>query len=125
MNIILRKEAIEYINKIFSFQYMGIEQDWELEMANCSRINEFISFYVNTQLSVDRKRALMALILASYDDLLNEINLDTYIGEIWSEIKHILESEKKIFGDLITYWSCEGEINPDNYFKLTPLIRKI
>lgn len=125
MNIILRKDAVEYINKIFSFQCIGIEQDWELEMANPSRINEFMSFYLDTQLSVDRKRALMALILASYDDLLNETKLGVYANELWNKIKHVLESEKDIFSDLIAYWSCEKEINPDNYFKLTPFIREI
>lgn len=122
MSAILKREALEYLNKELLLPYTGIEQDWELEMANSQRVNEFLSFYKN-QLSIDIKIALMSLILASYDDLLNIKGVD--IDKTWAEIKEILESEKGIFLELLAYWGLYDENAFENYFKITPLIREI
>lgn len=123
MNIILKKDAIESLNKIFSLPYSGVEQDWELEMANPDRLLEFISHYKKENLSIDKKIALMSLIVASYNDFLDRNSSDT--NRIWDEIKSILESEIKVFSNLIAYWSVYSEGSSENYFNITPLIRTI
>lgn len=92
-------------------------------MANSNRIDEFIKFYKENNLSDEKKVATMALILASYDDLLNEKDLEW--TEKWNEIKSELNSEKAIFSTLIDYWSLDDKVESNNVFKITPLIRKI
>lgn len=42
-----------------------------------------------------------------------------------SEIKSILESERVIFIDLINYWSLSNEVEEDNLFRITLLMRNI
>jgi len=106
-----------------SLPFTGIEQDWEIEMADSNRINDFLEFYNQNDLPTDKKVAVISLILASYDDFLNQNNLE--IDNRWSEIKFILESEKLIFIDLINYWSLSNEVEEDNFFRITPLIRSI
>lgn len=123
MNIILKKDAIESLNNFFSLPYSGVEQDWALEMANPDRLPEFISHYKMENLSIDKKIALMSLIVASYDELLDRNGLGSSI--IWDELKSILESEKEVFSSLIAYWSVYSEGNPENYFNITPLMRTI
>jgi hypothetical protein len=121
--MILKKEVIEQLSKDLSLSFTGIEQDWDLEMANSKRIKEFLIFYKQNDLTIDKKVALMSLILSSYDDFLNENNLE--IDDKWEEIKQILEIEKIIFVDLINYWELNNDIEKDNLYRITPLIRKI
>lgn len=121
--MILKKEIIEQLSKELSLPYKGSEQDWDIEMADHNRIDEFIKFYKENKLCDDEKVAVMSLILSSYDDLLNENDLE--IDDKWNEIKSILISEKIIFVDLIDYWALSNEVEEDNLFRITPFIRNI
>jgi hypothetical protein len=121
--MILKKDTIEQLSKELLLPYTGAEQDWEIEMANSKRINDFLRFYLQNDLSTDKKIAVMSLILASYEDFLNENNLE--IDDRWDEIKSILESQKLIFEDLINYWSLFNEVDEDNLFRISPIMRNI
>lgn len=121
--MILKKEIIEQLSKELLLPYTGIEQDWDIEMANSNRINDFLKFYQQNDLSVDKKIAVMSLILASYEDFLNENDLE--IDDRWNDVSSILESERVIFVDLINYWSLSNEVEEDNLFRITPLMRNI
>ncbi|MDR7130073.1 hypothetical protein J2X69_002420 [Algoriphagus sp. 4150] len=121
--MILKKEIIEQLSKELLLPYTGMEQDWEIEMADSNRIDEFVKFYKESNLCDDKKNAVMSLILSSYDDLLNENNLE--IDDKWNEIKSILKSERIIFVDLVDYWSLNNEVEEDNLFRITPLMRNI
>lgn len=118
--MILRKEIIEQLSKKLSLPYMGFEQDWDVELADKNRVDEFISYYNENDLSAEMKYATMSIILASYDDFLNDKELD--IDYRWHEIEKILKSENGFFRDLIEYWAVDSEI--ENIFRITPLIRE-
>lgn len=120
--MILKKETIERLNEKLILPYTGVEQDWDLEMANPERINDFLNYYQSHNLITDEKIAVMSLILASYDDFLNETDLE--IDDRWSTIKKVLDTDKIIFTDLLNYWSPENDADEDS-FRITKLIRKI
>lgn len=117
----LKKIIIKQISKELSLPFTGIEQDWDIEISDPNRIDDFLNFYSKIDLSSDEKFAVMSLIVASYEEFLNENTLN--IDDRWSKIKLILESEVDIFIDLINYWSLSNEV--DDLFKVTPLIRDI
>lgn len=119
--MILRKEIIEQLSRKLSLPYMGFEQDWDVELADKNRIDDFISYYNENDLSAEMKYATMSILLASYDDFLNDKELD--VDYRWYEIEIILKSEKGIFRDLIEHWAVDSEI--ENMFRITPLIREI
>ena len=121
--MILKKEIIEQLSNELALPFTGIEQDWNIEMADSNRINDFLKYYQRRDLSSDKKVAVMSLILVSYEDFLNEHDLEMDDG--WNEIKSILESERILFVDLIDYWSLGNEIEEDNLFRITPLMRNI
>lgn len=121
--MILKKEIIEQLSKELLLPYTGVEQDWDIEMADSNRINDFLEFYQQNDLSVDKKMAVMSLLLASYEDFFNENDLK--IDDRWRDVSSILETEKVIFVDLINYWSLSNEVEEDNLFRITPLMRKI
>lgn len=118
--MILRKEIIEQLSKELSLPYMGFEQDWDVELADKNRVDEFISFYNDNDLSTEMKYATISIILASYDDFLNDKEL--YRDYRWCEIEKILKSEKEVFRDLIEYWTIDSKV--ENAFRITPLIRE-
>ena len=50
---------------------MNEGKDWAIEAADAERIHEFCQFYQTDPLSLEEKFALMALLVASLDDYLN------------------------------------------------------
>lgn len=121
--LVLRREAIESISASLSIPFTGIEQDWEIEFANSNRISDYLSFYKDNTLTSDERMALMALIIASYEEYLIKNNLikDKY----WDEISSLLRSDIIFFNSLIEYWCLSGEDEHEEYFKITNLVRAI
>lgn len=123
MSMSLTKEVIKSISQKLSLPFTGIEQDWEVELADSARVEEFIIFYKNEKLISAEKKVLMSLIFASYDDLLTEREIDS--DALWAEITSLINEDRSLFTELLDYWRLEGEEVPENYFKITPLIREI
>lgn len=117
----LEQEAIFSISKKLNLVLTGVEQDWEIEFSNSKRIKEFIFLYKKRNLSDKEKIALMSLIIASYDDFLNEKQLHSNIFE--NEIEALLKKDNILFFNLLDYWAVNEEVNPENYFMITPFIR--
>ena len=123
--MILKLEAIESISKKLELSYTGIEQDWDIEMANPDRLKEFLSYLKNTELDESEKIAMMSLIIASFEDLLNEDETNESQCELWKKIKIMLESDFDLFSDIITYWSLFDEKEKANVFAVTHYIRTV
>lgn len=121
--MIIKKEILEQLSNELLLPFTGMEQDWDLEMSNYNRIDDFINYYKQNDLPDEKKLALMSLILASYDDFLNKNDLK--YDDKWDEIKLELKSKKIIFDNLINYWSLSNETDRDDIFRITPLIREI
>ncbi|GLI04680.1 hypothetical protein YDYSG_07100 [Paenibacillus tyrfis] len=96
-------------------------QDWEYIVANASRIEEFLAFYENTLLNIEGKFALMVIIIASFNDYLNEKNFSPLI---WNRIKNFLEKDDKTHMNTILYWSL-GDEDLENCFAVTRYMREI
>lgn len=121
--MILKKEIVEKLSKELSLPYTGTEQDWDLEMADFNRLADFLNYYNQNTLSKEEGVALMALILASYDDFLLANN--EQVDEMWAEIKQILESQRAIFVELLNYWGLDDLGEDGNAYRITPLIREL
>jgi hypothetical protein len=120
--MILTKKAINFLNEELKLPSNGAEQDWSIELSGPMRLNEFISYYINNSFSLtdETKIALMALILSSFDDLLNE---GIKGNEYWKRIEFILTDNKPLFNDILSYWGLNGET--EDLFLITPFIRKL
>lgn len=119
--MILKKEAINSISQKLNLPITGYEQDWEIELANSERVTEFISVYQEQKLLLEEKKALMSLIFASYDDYLNEKGIDK--DDLWLKIVPLIELDRDLFEELLSYWSLAEENSSEYYFKITPLVR--
>ncbi len=116
----LTKAAIDRLNAALNLPAQGWEQDWELELADRSRLGEFVVTYRSLALTPDDKFALMLLILASVDDWLG---YEVGVPEEWSQIVELLRADWNLHRASVEYWVCEGADEPDGWFRLTPLLR--
>jgi len=120
--IILSNDSIEKLTTLLGLSATGQEQDWEVELADPTRIAEFLKVYRNSSLTQDDRKALMALILASAD---SHIQTGLGVPVEWEQISALLIEERHIHEETIRYWAREGEDEPDAWFDVTPLIRRL
>ena len=97
-------------------------QDWEYEVSDSERLQEFIEFYQKNELTKDEKFTLMIIILESCDEAILK---DELSEKIWSEVEEILINDKEIHEKTIDYWSWYDNENIEDCFYITPLVRKI
>jgi len=97
-------------------------QDWEVELADASRVEEFLDAYVTAQLDDDDRFLLMAMIVASVDEA---ISSGVEFGSSWSRAEQLLRRDGALHATTLSYWACGSDPDPDHQFHLTPLIRPI
>jgi len=120
MTKILTGDAINYLNRVLNLPAMGCEQDWDIELADANRINEFVLFYEEESLSDDKRSALMALIIASLEDLAYAEPIDK---GMWGKISKLLCLDYELHQQLIQYWSLMDKTNEEDFFEITKLMR--
>ncbi|WP_121808078.1 hypothetical protein [Mucilaginibacter kameinonensis] len=107
---ILYKEDTDYLNKLLNLPARGDEQDWDIELADPARLSEFLATFRAYDLTLSVKKAFLALIIASYDDLLQyDPDDDDFY---WTSIKRIIEPEKQEHLALLQYWAF-GNLPPE------------
>lgn len=119
--VILSQDVLRKVSYDLKLPYTGTEQDWEIEMADANRLAEFVEYYKYTYLHSEAKIAVMALIISSYDDLLNLKMSHDF--EDWNEIEILVKKDRKLFEGIIKYWSLEG--SESGFFSITPLVRRL
>ncbi len=117
------KKAIDnLIKKLKLPEYDKFSQDWEYEVANIERLEEFIEYYQNVDMDIDEKFTLMIIILESCNDAKQENKLQK---ETWDKVEELLIKDKIIHDSTINYWSCIENENIEDCFYITPLVRKL
>ena len=96
-------------------------QDWQYEVADAARVEEFLIYYENNCLSLNEKITLMELILESYNDYVTGNSENPVVSE---RLCQVLQKESKLFSNTIEYWSC-GNDDLEDCFAITPLVRKV
>lgn len=104
-------------------------QDWPLEVADASRLDEFIDLLKRAE-SDDDRFALMEQVLYSFDEADPAKQL-----EAWRAIEAMLERDPILYAREIIYWSLGDEtddgtwrmddLGEDEGFSITPLMRPV
>ena len=76
-------------------------QDWEWEVADPARLDEFISTYRDPELSEDERFTLMETIIQSCEDLGDGLSDD---GR-WGEVRALLEEHIDLHICSVWYWA--------------------
>ncbi|MFW2014069.1 hypothetical protein [Acinetobacter bereziniae] len=112
--------AIHALAQRFNLPYDAFMQDWEYEVADPNRIDEFIDAYLSNELNEDEKFALMETILQSFEESSKTLDSD----QQWNTILQLLEDNPDIHATTICYWAC-GNSTYTLCWRITPDLRKI
>lgn len=118
---IISNNAKDILNKQFGLEATGTEEDWDIELSDEERVEEFLSFLEMEELEDEVYLALMALIIASYEELLYSDPTDL---ELWERIKSELMKRRALYEGLITHYQLPG-VDDISWFPVTPLMRKL
>ena len=117
--MILSNEAIEYLNRILELKVSGNEQDWDLEMADPERLDDFITFFENSpSLDMEVKRALIALLVASLNEKLNDFNRDYYFYKFFS----LMKGNQIVFKEVCDSWQINSLSESEDQFNVSSLL---
>jgi len=123
MRYVTKESIIGLVSKLGLPEPGPYSQDWEYEIADATRVSEWIGEYLRrNDLTDDERFTLMILIIESFDDALREgISNDCD----WDKIEAALMMNHTLHRTTLEYWSCPTEEDPDNVSYVTPRIRKI
>ena len=113
------KKSIEFLSKYLNLPTDPFMQDWEYEVADPHKINEFMAAYHSDKLNDNDKFLLMELILQSIEDSTN-----FHQTLAWENVLNSLENNIPLHATSICYWAC-GNSPLEDCWKITPYIRKI
>lgn len=95
-------------------------QDWVWQVADSSRIDEFLAAYSGGELSDDERFTLMETIIQSFDGLDERLAVHAR----WPRVLGWLDQSIDVHIYSVWYWSCDEDPIADG-FRVTPDIRKI
>jgi hypothetical protein len=99
-------------------------QDWEIEVADAARVGEFLDAYEAGGLDDDERFALMALVVASYDELLQACG--DADRQVWARLRGHLLGEFGLHAYTVQHWSLpDHDDDPDHVFLFTALAREV
>ena len=96
-------------------------QDWEWEVADSERVDEFVQVYEHEALTDDERFVLMETILQSFEDLKADLSTD----KRWLRALGLLEGNIDIHVSSVWYWSCLDNEDLDMCWTITPWMRAL
>lgn len=103
----------------FNLPYRDDMQDWEWEVADYARLEEFLSAF-DSALPDEQRYSLMELVLQCVEDAPSEKELK----EAWGAVKPLLLESPSLHSATVEYWSC-NEAPLDEAFRVSRYIRAI
>lgn len=93
-------------------------QDWEIEVADATRIEEFLQALESDELTPDEQFTLAEVVMASLDGAKRPHPAE-------GRFVQILVSNPTLHAHTILYWACFDSENPDRHFPATPVARAV
>jgi hypothetical protein len=116
------RAALVRLTQLLQLRPDPFMQDWDLELADSSRLSEFLDCYEDGDLDDDSRFLLMAMIIASLDDVADEVS---ELGSHWPRAELFLRRDGALHASTLSSWACGNESDPDHQFALTPRIRPV
>jgi hypothetical protein len=117
--------AIDNVVRLLALPYDRSMQDWNVELADHTRLGEFCSLYESSQIGNDTRFALMQLIIASLDDWYWLADGASRHEEGPARVERLLRRDFMLHLHTLDYWRVKEEADPDNVFAVTPLVRRV
>jgi len=115
------RKAIDSLAKRFNLPNTPEMQDWEWEVADADRIEEFLSAYESGELDDDEKFTLMETIIHPFE----ELQLPLSNEPRWERVLKLLENNIELHIYSVWYWSDLENDNEEDQWTVNPFIKAI
>ncbi len=105
----------------FHLPYDDSMQDWEWEVADAARFEEFFVAYSSSDISEDEAFSLMEILLQCIEAMPDE----EQVSCSWQAIESHLKANMSIHLSTIKYWACLGENDPIACFRVALNMRSL
>ena len=105
----------------FGLVYEDKMQDWEWEVAAPERFEEFLQGYSLLSLSDAERISLMEVLLQCIEDS----ETPQLVVARWERLEPQLVKNIRLHRQTVEYWSCAGASEPEEQFRITPLVRHL
>ena len=116
------RQSSDKLSALLGITGWDSDQDWELVHADALRVEEFIKLYRHGDLNEDDRFALMALIVASFDEWLG---LDYPSAAVTERVRQIIVTNFALHESTVHYWCIWDETDSANFFRGTPFMRAV
>jgi hypothetical protein len=113
--------AINSLANRFGFPNFPDMQDWSWEVADARRLDEFISAYSGGVLNDDERFVLMEIILQSFEELPNPLDLDPR----WRSVLAALDQNIALHRCTVWYWAQLDSNDAEEQFRVTLDMRAV
>ena len=115
-------QSSDKLSALLGITRLDTEQDWKFVHADALRVEEFMEMYGHSDFNEDDRFALMALIVASFDEWLGANHLSE---EVMQRIQQLVIADHALHEFTVHYWCVWDEPDPENFFRATPFMRTI
>jgi hypothetical protein len=114
------KRAIDALASRFDLRNEPHMQDWQWEVADPERLDEFLAVYNLPELTDDERFVLMEIIIESFEETSAILEHDPG----WHAVLDWLDHNIAIHAHTVWYWSCDDEVL-ENCWRVTPYLRLV
>ena len=115
------RDAIEKLALLFDLPNNDGMQDWEWEVADSERIDEFLEVYSMDSITDDERFVLLEMLLQSFED--SEIDIENDIR--WQSLLELINKYFKIHSYTIWYWSCFDTPEVEHRWRISKYMRNV
>jgi hypothetical protein len=114
-------QSISSLSKRFNFPNTQDMQDWEWEVSDPNRIDEFIRAYISGELDDDERFTIMETIIQSFEDIGKPLNKN----QQWLNVLSLIDKNLYLHIYTVWYWADEETENIQEQWQVTSYLRKI
>ena len=114
------RAAINSLARRFDIKTETWMQDWEWQVADPDRIDDFLAAYESTDLTDDERFTLLEMLIQSFEDLDHSL----FFEPRWERLLALIDQNIELHIHTVWYWSVEG--SPiDEAWRVTPFMREM
>jgi hypothetical protein len=117
------RAAIDSLSARFGFQNESWMQDWEYQVADASRLEEFLVALEGDELTDDERFTLSQTVMQCFDDLAAE-GQDVAATNAWQRFVRLLRSRPDLHPYTLCYWSALDSSLEDGFY-VSGLVRPL
>lgn len=115
------KEAIDKLAAELKLPNHDGMQDWEWEVADSEKINEFLEVYSLDSINDDERFVLLEMLLQSFEDS----SIDLTNDKRWKDLLELIKNYFSIHSYTVWYWCCFETHEKEQWWRISEYMRKI